>query len=244
MGVRMKATVNLGRGSWRAVLLAFVFGGSFAATAAATTVSVGQLFTPTYVCAGAGTYLQTGVASGTPYTVPKAGVITSWSFQDGAATVPELKLKVGRTAGTGMYKILAEKKAGAQTANKVNTYHAHIPVKAGDLIGLFKNGGDCAIPTGNNMDSYVGTGGDVAPGTTTSFGPGVGYKFPVSVKVALDCVVPNLKGKTLKAAKQALKANSCTLGTVTGPRTGTVKSQKPAPGKTLKPGAKVNVRLG
>ncbi len=38
------------------------------------------------------------------------------------------------------------------------------------------------------------------------------FKLPVSVKVALDCVVPDLKGKTLKAAKKALHAASCKLG--------------------------------
>lgn len=86
---------------------------------------------------------------------------------------------------------------------------------------------------------------DVAPGTTTGFAGEGGVRIPVSVKVALDCVVPRLKGKTLKAAKKALKASSCTLGKVSphGQTTGTVKSQKPAAGKTLKPGAKVNIRL-
>lgn len=72
------------------------------------------------------------------------------------------------------------------------------------------------------------------------------FKLPVSVKVALDCVVPDLKGKTLKAAKKALHAASCKLGTVRpkGQTTGTIKRQKPAAGKTLTPGAKVKVRLG
>ncbi len=62
----------------------------------------------------------------------------------------------------------------------------------------------------------------------------------------MGCVVPNLKGKTLKAAKKALKAHSCRLGKVTpkGQTKGTVKSQRPAAGKTLKPGAKVNIRPG
>lgn len=68
----------------------------------------------------------------------------------------------------------------------------------------------------------------------------------LSVRVSEDCVVPNPKGKRLPAAKRALKQASCTLGTVRprGQSTGKVKRQKPAAGKTLAPGAKVNVWLG
>jgi beta-lactam-binding protein with PASTA domain len=192
------------------------------------------------------TLLQTGVDSGASYTVPKAGVVTSWSFDDGPTTVPGLKLKVGRSAGTvNTYKIVGEATAGTQTANAVNTYKTHIGVKAGDLIGIYENGGACFDRTNDPLDTLVAKSADVLPGSgPTLFAGGSGSKLPVSAKVVLDCVVPNLKGKTLKAAKTALKAANCTLGSVQGPRTGKVKSQKPAAGKTLKPGAKVNIKLG
>jgi hypothetical protein len=49
----------------------------YAASAVATTVTVGQLFTPNYDACSPGTALVTGVASGNSYRVPKAGVITS-----------------------------------------------------------------------------------------------------------------------------------------------------------------------
>jgi hypothetical protein len=188
----------------------------------------------------------TGVGSGTSYTVPKAGVITSWSFDDGATTVPGLKLKVGHSAGGVDYKITGEAAAGGQTANAVNTYKTHIPVKAGALIGILQNGGNCGSNTGNGADSFVAALSDVLPGTTKSFNSFAGVKFPVSVRVSEDCVVPNLSGKTLTAAKTALKAASCTLGTVRPPgqTTGTVIQQFPAAGKTLAPQTKVNIRLG
>jgi hypothetical protein len=216
------------------------------ASTEATTVTAGQLFTPNSACAN-DTFLQTGVASGRSYTVPKAGVITSWSFEDGASTVSGLKLKVGRSVGGGNYKIVADAAAGTQNTNAVNTYPAHIPVKAGDLIGLYTSlYGSLCSANGGGGDTNVFATSDVAPGTTTSFTSESGSRFPVSATVALDCVVPNLKGKTLTAAKKALKAHSCTLGTVTpkGQTTGTVVSQNPAAGQTLAPGAKVNVRLG
>jgi hypothetical protein len=242
----MKPKGNLGRSVCRAGLAALVWGGLFAASAGAKTVKVGQLFTPNFTCSPGRTALQTGVASGPSYTVPKAGVITSWSWHDGVNIVPKLRLKVGRPTGTAnTYKIVGQDTAGTQTPNTVHTYSAHIPVRAGDLIGVYQHGGSCLSITGNAGDTDVETSGNIPPGTTRAFlDGGSDIKWPVSAKIALDCVVPNLKGKTLKSAKKSLKANSCTLGTVKGPRNDTVKSQKPAAGKTLAPGAKVNVRLG
>jgi beta-lactam-binding protein with PASTA domain len=59
------------------------------------------------------------------------------------------------------------------------------------------------------------------------------------------CVVPNLKGKTLKKAEKALKAADCKLGKVKpkGQKTGKVKKQGPKPGTELSSGGKVNVKL-
>jgi eukaryotic-like serine/threonine-protein kinase len=60
------------------------------------------------------------------------------------------------------------------------------------------------------------------------------------------CVVPKLKGTTLKAAKRALRAHSCSLGAVKRSFSNTVKnglviSEKPKPGKRLQAGAKVSL---
>jgi hypothetical protein len=217
-------------------------------TATAKTVTVGQHFKPQDGC-NPGTILQTGVSAGNSYVVPKAGVITSWSFHDTAMPVTGLKLKVGRSAGTGRYEIVGQATAGKQTPNFINTYKTHIPVHAGDLLGLYEDGGgDCATVISSSLDTYLyDVATDVAPGTTTSdLLPMSGVRYPVSAHVSLDCVVPNLKGKTLTAAKDALKAHSCTLGTVSpkGQTTGKVTAQSPAAGKTLAPEAKVNIRLG
>jgi hypothetical protein len=59
------------------------------------------------------------------------------------------------------------------------------------------------------------------------------------------CVTPNLKHKTLKKAKEALKKAGCRLGTAKGvkSKSAKVKKQNPKPGKVLAPGAKVNVKL-
>jgi hypothetical protein len=60
------------------------------------------------------------------------------------------------------------------------------------------------------------------------------------------CVVPKLKGKTLKAAKKQLRNAHCKLGKVSEKpgKAGKVIKQKPKPKKVLKPGSKVSVTLG
>ena len=59
------------------------------------------------------------------------------------------------------------------------------------------------------------------------------------------CVVPKLKKKKLKQAKRALWNAGCLPGTIKGRKTNAAKvvKQNPKPGKTLVPGAKVNVKL-
>jgi hypothetical protein len=69
---------------------------------------------------------------------------------------------------------------------------------------------------------------------------------PFVVKVTGPaCVVPNVKGKTLNAAKMSLKAAHCRLGEVSpkGQTTGTVKKQNPGAGKVLPLDSKVRVTL-
>jgi ATP-dependent Clp protease adapter protein ClpS len=59
----------------------------------------------------------------------------------------------------------------------------------------------------------------------------------------VKCVVPKLKGKTLKKARKALKKAHCKLGKVKGPKgkKARIKKQKPKAGKVLKAGSKVKV---
>ena len=229
------------------LVVASTFGILSASSAAAKSVTIGQLSTPNQSCVAA-TLLQPG-AAGASYTVPKAGVITSWSFQDAGTINPGLKLKVARPTGTAdTYKIVAEDTAGTQTPNTVNTYSAHIPVRAGNFLGIYQGGGAiCATHTGNPADVFARDFGvDLLPGSRATFDNFDGAQIPVSAKVAIDCVVPNLTGKTLRGAKRALKAASCTLGTVRpiGQTTGRVSRQFPAAGKVLAPLAPVNIRLG
>jgi hypothetical protein len=60
------------------------------------------------------------------------------------------------------------------------------------------------------------------------------------------CVVPGLRGKTLTAARHAIRSHNCTIGKITHAassaiRKGRVVSQKPKPGKRLQRRARVSV---
>lgn len=63
------------------------------------------------------------------------------------------------------------------------------------------------------------------------------------------CVVPKLKGKTLAAAKRAIRNHYCSVGKVTKVKSsaknrGHVVSQSPRPGKRLRTGSKVALKVG
>jgi IPT/TIG domain/PASTA domain len=77
-------------------------------------------------------------------------------------------------------------------------------------------------------------GSATAPQTFTYEAP------PVLPPPVVQCVVPNLKGKTLKAAKTALERAKCKLGAVTKLGGATLKSGKVSK-QGAKPGAKVVV---
>ena len=164
------------------------FAGLFAAGPAQAATTVGQLPGPaTTNCFGAGMNLQTGVASGTSYTIPAAGVITSWQFYTGSSAASDLKLKVGRPSGGGA-TIVGDGAAGSQTLNSPGTFPARIPVQAGDLIGIYSSGSGspCTIYTADSSDTVITASGDAPPNTFAPFNSTNQVKFPVQAKLEPD----------------------------------------------------------
>jgi hypothetical protein len=96
--------------------------------------------------------------------------------------------------------------------------------------------------TGSNFTGWSGACSGTGTCTvTTNDASAVTATFSLK-----NCLVPKLKGKTLKQAKAALSAHYCSLGNVkhafsSKVKKGRVVSQKPNPGKTLGHGAKVGV---
>ena len=172
-------------------------GGTGAATSTST---VGQNVAPNSSCFVNFSLLQKSVASGNPYSVGTAGVITSWSFQTGSSVVPDLKLKVARPQSNGSYLFIGEAAAGAQALNAVNTYPASIAVQAGDIIGFHGVGGvagvRCAMQTTDANDVAAVFEQDTGVGTAqfpiASSSP---YRLPISATVTTTTPDHSCKGK-------------------------------------------------
>jgi serine/threonine-protein kinase len=77
---------------------------------------------------------------------------------------------------------------------------------------------------------------------------GVVARFDIAPFKPPACVVPKVVGKRLAVAKKAIKARHCSVGRITKVRSkrlkaGLVVSESPSPGKRLKNGAKVSLRV-
>jgi IPT/TIG domain/PASTA domain len=114
-----------------------------------------------------------GGASASTFTVPTAGVITSWSNQAPEGLGQELTFKVFRPAGTGLllpqFQVVGQDGPRSLTPNVVNTFPVEIPVKAGDLIGdndvnaaTVPNA--CLLKTSNAADVIYWKSGSILPG--------------------------------------------------------------------------------
>lgn len=93
-----------------------------------------------------------------------------------------------------------------------------------------------------------GTGDQTNVTTQTQTQTGGGTTQPVVAPKPAQCVVPKVKGKTLKAAKAALLKAHCAVGKVSkkssAGKAGKVLAQKAKAGKRLAAGAKVALVLG
>ena len=155
------------------------------APGASAATTLGQLFAPTAACNNIAR-LQVA-ASGTPYEVPSKGVITSWSFQNGAQPVQGLKFKVGHPGGGTMYTMIGEGAGGPQTANTVTTHATRVPVVQGDYFGIYAASGQCYLATTFQWDIYAQYEGDPALGSSSLMWPYSDHaKIPVQVKLEAD----------------------------------------------------------
>ena len=112
---------------------------------------------------------QTSIAGGNSYAAPVAGVLTSWSINEGPATGP-VGLKVFRPQG-GSYLVVGHDGPRALTPNTLNTYAITIPVQPGDLVGLSvpaASPSNCAFETGQSGDVISYREGLAADGQSLS----------------------------------------------------------------------------
>jgi len=152
-----------------------------APSGAAAATNLGETFTPSPTLCNL-TNLQTTSPNG-QYTVPFAGVITSWSYQ-ALASPPNVNFKVGRSAGGNSFTIVGESGPTIPTAGILNTRTTRISVNAGDVIGIYGNAeGTCTIAGGYTAHS---ASGDRLLGDTTTYALEPSRKLNVAATLEAD----------------------------------------------------------
>jgi hypothetical protein len=108
---------------------------------------VGQTFTPTGAC-DQGTFVQASVSGGTTYTVPAAGVLSSWSVEaPDAPNADPVSFKVLRPTGAPhTYTVIGDSPVeNVAGGSGLASFPARVSVQPGDIVGLYSdgNGGWC-----------------------------------------------------------------------------------------------------
>jgi len=190
--------------------------GVFAAT------TIGQTFIPTQAgsCDGVPEQevIQTGRTDGISYSMPSAGVLTSWSFQ--AAGQTTLTVRAFHPTGTPhQYRVIADG-GPLQTVgpNSFNSFPTRIPVEAGDFIGIRSTSGTCrsAPAVGDTFDFRVGT--STPFGMNGDFMSGINAVYDIAARLEPDC-----DGDGLGDESQDTNVSSCAQ---TGKRAAALKKCK------------------
>lgn len=176
----------------RSVLPILVAAGLWAPASSGAATTLGQLFAPDAACIGPRSTLQTGAASGAGYSVPAAGVLTSWAFETGSAVPPGLAPLIARpTTLAGTFTAVAVHPAAtAPGANGINTYTLRpgIAVRPGDVLGIEKDagGGICQLNSGSSTDTTGAINSTLSPGASAAFSSFGNSKVQVSASLEPD----------------------------------------------------------
>jgi hypothetical protein len=118
-------------------------------------------------------------------------------------------------------------------------------------VGLHASLGNLSPATDLHNGTYTATlTAGTQPGTAMITGELAGQAIAGQATVTLEaqCIVPRVRGKTLAAARVALRASHCGVGAVKSVRSarlaaGKVMSQSPGAGRILAPGTKVKLTV-
>ena len=151
---------------------------------------IGQTVEPHTAC-DQGTYVPAGVSWGSSYTVPSAGVLTSWQVQAPRAPGGDpMKFKVFRPSGAaGGYVVIAESPLTNITGGGVQSFPFRFTVQPGDVIGLYShsNQGLCGRFTSQNSDNFGFVNvDDVAPGDARVYNGGVMLRLDLAATLERD----------------------------------------------------------
>ncbi|HKH22323.1 MAG TPA: PASTA domain-containing protein [Solirubrobacterales bacterium] len=181
---------------------------------------------------------------GATLTSPFNGVITSWRL---AGASGGWSLQVIHPAGNGLFTSTGSVHSGTLTGTGTVEFAANLPISAGDGIGLRPDSSTDRLGVGSPsptvaFDAWrppLTDGGPARPPNETG-----DLELGFNATAISNCVVPKVKGKTLKKAKRKLLAAGCRKGKVKKKGGKKVTKQKPAPGTELPPNSPVKLILG
>ena len=214
-------------------------------SAQAATVTLGSSLPPTLTSQSVGSVTTVAQFSlpGATTAAPFDGTITSWRVV-GAAGGP-WTLQVIHPAG-GLFQSTGSSQSGPITGLGVLTFTASLPIKAGDLIGLRSSAVSDKLGVGPSVagTEFIYWTPPLIDGTAPRTPNGNALsELGFNATVETDCIVPKVKGKSLKKAKNKLLAANCAKGKVKKKGSKQVTKQKPKPGTHLPPDSKVNLTL-
>jgi hypothetical protein len=157
---------------------------------------VGQTFKPSVACAADTTFLQAvSPTGGGRYTVPTAGVLTVWNYVAPDGATGGVKVKVARRSSTTNFMVVGESPLESPVAGVVNTYSIRIPVRGGEVIGLYQNSANpCATP--QTRYQLFSRNEDVLAGATAAFSGPELQRLDVSAILEPDCDADGLGDET------------------------------------------------
>ena len=230
-------------------VVAIVAVAAVAALPARAAVTIGQVGDPSLSNCNQGLDLiQPNLPSGTSFTAPGAGTITSWSTQSAGPVGQQLTMKMYRKVGEPMvYQAVGHAGPQTLTPGGINTFPASIPVKAGDQLGLHTVTPNtrCAVIPSPGALLFVYSG-DLADGTSAAF-------FFVAEDAALNIQATFVPDNSFKAGKVKRNTDKGTAtvtfnlpnaGTLTGSGSGAkVSSASASESKAVQAGtAKLKVK--
>ena len=235
LSIRLKAAAVGVAGS------ASLFG---AAAAQATTVTLGSPLTnplPSKPIAISATIRQTALPRAA-LVAPFDGQIRSWKVVNasGGWTLQVLHPSGGGFVSTGSTH-------SGTLGPGIVTFSARLPIRAGDRIGLAS---DSASSTLGNSDVTPGAAFVAyVPPLTDNTAPrsastGDTRELGFNATIVSNCIVPRVKGKTVKKATRKLRAAGCSKGKVKKKGAERVTRQKPHAGTEVPAGTPVSLTLG
>ena len=230
-------------------LMVVLFATSLVATAraGAATVTIGSPLTSTFTNNPAGGTGTNAMVSGPNLASPVDGTVINWRTQEffGNLRVRVLKLSAGNAAVA-----VASSSPIALNGGTVDT-PLNLSIHAGEIVGFDNTSptdrADVANSTQYSSAFWLTLSDNATPQPPNDDAP-IEFAYNATVRY---CVVPNLRGKKLGAARKALADASCTLGKVTkkkakkGKKKGkkVVVSQSVAPGSSISDQAPIDVKV-